>query len=171
LESDIWNSPTLSFNKLHDSPSDGPKPKPRSHHKAKPGSRELPGLAEGFQFIYAVPYLALGSQHQHWELSDLESKELAQAFLKAVGSSDNKNFARLLKTLEKYLPVFMLLSCVYVITAPRVRETIKVLDEKAGRNQGRVLHPVDGTFGPSAYPGTDETVSASADQQQDQKPN
>jgi hypothetical protein len=128
-------------------------------------------LAEGFQFVYEIPHVVLGAKHDHWAISEFESRQLAQAFLKAVGSSDNKNFARLLKTLEKYLPVFMFLSCLWIITAPRVQQSLELFDEKSGKHKARILQPVDGTFGASTDPGAYEATSQPTDQPEDKNIN
>jgi len=119
----------VSFDSLH---IDDEERTPTGRIKRKLGPRksktvDIPGLADGFKLLYEIPVLLkLG---EHWTIDELEAIELSKAFTKALGTSDNKNFQRVLKLIEKYIPVVALLVCVYLITAPRVQQTIELIND------------------------------------------
>ncbi len=123
--SNFRGTQTLTFENLFE--GEGKKKRGRKPNSAN----DIPGLSTGFQFLFSLPTFPflLGDTHSHWNLTEIQAEELSKAFVKALGSSENKNFAKLLKMIEKYMPVIMLLSCVYIITSPRIKESLRILND------------------------------------------
>lgn len=105
-------------------------PRPEREEGDGPALANL-GSAEAIGQVFAALFAGIGSTmgHPHWALAEEEEEAIGKACMTALKSVPAAQRGKTLKAITKALPWISLTATAYVITGPRVRFSLMLLEE------------------------------------------